>query len=81
MALTILRATPYAVTSYAFGSALLVTRDDGAWGTASCLLQGDEALSLETALACCQPGEEVDLVLRHFDDLMGSTLLNMRAAA
>lgn len=70
MALTLHTHGPYKVTAYGIHLALLITRTDGAWGNTSCLLMGPEANTLEIALAACQPGEEVDLVFSHFDDLM-----------
>lgn len=81
MALTLHTHGPYRVTAYGIHLALLITRTDGAWGSASCLLMGPDANTLEIALAACQPGEEVDLVFSHFDDLMlGSERTERRAA-
>lgn len=67
---TILTASPYTVQSFYGGLSLTITRNDGPGRVRSVLLQGDDALFLETELSSCPEGREVDLVLSAYDDVM-----------
>ncbi|MDQ0475251.1 hypothetical protein [Labrys wisconsinensis] len=72
MCTTICQSGRYSVQSFARGTAILITRNDGPGRVLSALLQGEEAGYLELELGACPEGREAELVLSAYDEVMVS---------